>query len=149
MRRPIAVLATAAMLAAAGCGGDDELSADDYRAEVRKICTEGNRQIDRIEEPTRATSQAIVDYFERLLRVNERNTERIEDLDPPEELKAAHARALKANQEGVEQVRKLIAELKKGDDPIAVLRGARDELERIGRQADKAARDLRVPECAD
>ena len=56
------VLATAV----AGCGGDDALSVGEYRTELRKICDETERKSNAVQQPTRATPEAIVDYLTRL-----------------------------------------------------------------------------------
>jgi hypothetical protein len=149
VRRPAAVLLALLLLALGACGGDDGLSATEYRSQARKICRDADRATEAVEEPTRATSQAIVDYFERLLRANERSTKRFEALDPPEELQDAHNDALRANRDGVREVRRVISELEEGGEPREVLTGAQTRLERLSRDAADAARRLGVPECAD
>src|SRR5215217_6047060 len=132
------------MAAFAGCGGD-ELSTDDYRAELRKICAESERQTDKVQEPTRATPEAIADYLQRLRDVNAKTIEKVEDLEPPDELKDAHERALDANREGREKVDAVIKELKEGGDPTQVLTDARKDLEDASQAAKKAGQDLGVP----
>jgi hypothetical protein len=150
MRRlPLIALALAALLA--GCGGDDggdQLSTADYRAEAKQICTDADKQTDAVEEPTRATNAAIVDYFEKLLEANQRATQRFEDLDPPEELQKAHDDALAANKAGAAEVEKLIGELEGGGDARQVLQGAQSRLQDLGQRADAAAERLGVPECS-
>jgi regulator of protease activity HflC (stomatin/prohibitin superfamily) len=102
-----------------------------------------------VREPTRATADAIVDYFERLLKANEDSTERFNGLEPPESLEDAHADALKANRDGVREVRRVIAELKDDGDPRQVLTSAQERLQRLSADAANAAQRLGVPECAD
>jgi uncharacterized protein YhaN len=148
-RRLAALLVLPALLAAGACGGDDGLSADEYRAQARQICQDADRATEAVEEPTRATSQAIVDYFRRLLQANERSTRRFESLQPPEDLRDAHADALRANRDGVREVRRVISELEEGGEPREVLTGAQTRLEALSREAADAARRLGVPECAD
>jgi hypothetical protein len=150
VRRPLAVLLTlTALLALAACGGDEGLSAEEYRSQARQICQDADRATEAVEEPTRATSQAIVDYFKRLLQANERSTKRFESLDPPDELQDAHDDALRANRDGVREVRRVISELEEGGEPREVLTGAQTRLEGLSRDAADAARRLGVPECAD
>ena len=147
MRRPLVTLALATLLA--GCGGDDKLSTEDYRAELRKICSASDRQTNEVQEPTRATPEAIADYLTRLRDINAKTIKDVEALDPPDELQAAHDRALKANREGRAKVDAVIEELEGGGDPTQVLTEARKELEASSRAAKQAARDVGVPECGN
>lgn len=147
MRRVILTLSLTALLV--GCGGDDRLSTEDYRAELREICNESERRTNQVEEPTRATPEAIADYLQRLRDVNAETIEKVEELEPPEELEDAHQRALEANREGREKVDAVIQDLEEGGDPTQVLTEARSELEGASQAAKKAGQDLGVPECGD
>lgn len=147
MRRVILTLTL--VLSFAACGGDDGLSKEDYQAELRKICDESERKTNAVEEPTRATPEAIADYLQRLRDVNAETIEKVEELEPPEELKDAHDRALEANRDGREKVDNVISELEGGGDPTQVLTDARKELEASSQAAKKAGEDLGVPECGD
>ena len=146
-RRPLVTLVLAVLLA--GCGGDDKLSTDDYRAELRKICSESKRQRSEVQEPTRSTPEAIADYLTRLRDINATAIKEVDALEPPDELKAAHDRALRANREGREKVDAVIEELEGGGDPTQVLTEAREELKESSRVAGEAARALGVPECGN
>ena len=145
MRRLFTTLALA--VAFAGCGGDDKPSTKDYRAELKKICAESNRRTQDVQEPTRATPEAIADYLQRLRDINVQTIAKVEKLEPPDELKDAHERALEANRVGREKVDAVITELEEGGDPTQVLTEARDELQDSSEAAKKAGRDLGVPEC--
>ena len=149
MRPLLSLLAALSVLALAACGGDDGPTVAEYREEARSICADADRATEAVEEPTRATSEAIVDYFERLLRANERTTQRFEDLEAPDDLADAHADALKANREGVAEVKRIITALRGGDDPREVLSSAQSRLQQLSGDAGDAARRLGVPECAD
>ena len=147
MRRTLITLALTAGLL--GCGGDDALSEDEYRSELRKICAESDKQTEGVQEPTRATPEAIADYLTRLRDINAKTIKDVEALDPPEELKAAHDRALAANREGRAKVDAVIDDLEGGGDPTQVLTEARKDLEESSRAAKQAARDVGVPECGN
>ena len=147
MRRVLATLGLAA--AFAGCGGDDQLSPEDYRAELRKLCQEAERKTNQVQEPTRATREAIADYLTRLRDINAQTIQRVEDLEPPDDLKDAHDRALKANRDGRAKVDAVIEDLEAGGDPTQVLTAARKDLEASSRAAKQAARDVGVPECGN
>ena len=149
MRRLLTILTLAAATALVACGGDDAMSTSEYRAEAKKICTEADEATENVQEPTRATSEAISEYFKRLLEANDRTTKRFEGLEPPKDLEKAHQDALTANSDGVKEVRRVIDELEKGGDPREVLTGAQTRLQDLSKRSGDAARRLGVPECAD
>lgn len=145
-RRLSLLLAVAATLAA--CGGDDALTPKEYRGEARTICAEADRATQAVERPTKTTNAAIASYFERLMKVNRRTSEEFAKLEPPEQLEAEHKEALSANREGVKEVEKLVAELRRGGDARALLQAAQGRLADLSRRSGAAARALGVPECA-
>jgi hypothetical protein len=147
LRRPLAILTLSTALV--GCGGSDQLSKDEYRSELRKICQEADKKTNAVQEPTRATGDAIADYLARLRDINARTIEKVEDLEPPDELKAAHERALKANREGREKVDAVVKDLQDGGDPTTILTEARKDLEDASATAKEAAEAVGVPECGN
>lgn len=149
MRRALATLIVALAAALAGCGGEDQLSPDEYRAQLRRICADSERRSERVKQPTRSTPEAIADYLTRLRDINASTIERVERLEPPDELRSAHDRALAANREGREKVDAVIDELKGGGDPTKVLTDAREDLEKSSAAAKEATREIGVPECGD
>ena len=144
MKRLALVLA----LLVAACGGDDALSTDEYRGEARKICQEADRATKAVEQPTRTTNAAIASYFERLMAVNRKTSEQFGELTPPDELEKQHKAALDANRDGVQEVEKLVAELRRGGDARALLQAAQGRLQELSTRSGEAARALGVPECA-
>ena len=147
MRRVLSTLALTVLVV--GCGGDDGMSKEDYQAELRKICAESEKKTNEVREPTRSTPEAIADYLQRLRDVNAETIQKVEELEPPEDLQEAHDRALEANKEGREKVDAVIKELEEGGDPQQVLTDARKDLESASAEAKKAGEDLGVPECGD
>ncbi len=147
MRRLLLTLTLAAGIA--GCGGDDALSTGEYRSELRKICEESNTKTEKVEQPTRATPEAIADYLTRLRDINADTIEKVEELEPPDELQQQHDRAIEANRQGREKIQAVIEELEGGGDPAQVLEESREELAKAGEATKKAARDVGVPECGD
>ena len=146
MRRLPLVLALSATVAA--CGGDDALSTEEYRAEAKAICQDATRGTQAVQAPTRTTNDAVASYFKRLIAVTKRSSQRFGELEPPEDLEARHEAALKANEAGIKEVERLIAELERGGDARALLQNAQTRLEDLSRRSDEAARALGVPECA-
>ena len=150
-RRPLlaGTLLTVALALGAGCGGDDAPTPAEYRADARKVCADAKRATSAVRQPTRATPAAIVDYFERLLRASERSTERFRDLEPPDELRAAHDEALKVSDQVDAEVRRVVRRLQADEEARTVLADARGPLQRLRTRSAAAAKRLGVPECAD
>jgi hypothetical protein len=147
MRRlSVLPLLAVAVTAFAACG-DDGMSTEEYRAEARKICVDAERATDAIEQPTRSTTEAIVDYLGRLADANERTLQRFEKLDPPEDLEQPHGDILDANRDGQAVVRRVIDELEDGGDPRQVLQSSTSRLRDLGRRSNAAAEKLGVREC--
>lgn len=145
MRRIVPV-ATVLALTLAACGGGG-MSKAEYRAAAKKVCVDAEKATEEVEQPTRSTPEAIVDYLERLLAANERTTERFEKLDPPEKLDKPHADILAANREGAKTVRQVIRELEQGKDAREVLQSSTSRLRDLGERSNDAAERLGVPEC--
>jgi hypothetical protein len=148
MRRLLLSL-TLVALVAAGCGGEDALTKSEYQAKARQICRKADKATNAVTRPTRTTNAAIADYFDRLLAVNRATTDDFADLKPPDALEKAHDDALKANREGVDEVARLVKELRSGGDARALLQAAQPKLEDLSRRSGDAAKRLGVPECAD
>ena len=134
-------------VALVGCGSDS-LSESEYRAEARKICADADKATDAVQRPTRTTNEAIADYFTRLLAVNKKTSEEFAELEPPDTLQDAHDDALAANRDGVEEVERLVKELRGGGEARALLQDAQGKLTSLSRRSGDAARRLGVPECA-
>jgi len=147
IRRTTTLLALLGSLALAACGGDDRLSASEYRAEAKKVCVDAEKATDAIEQPTRSTPEAIVDYLERLLDANEKTIARFDKLDPPEDLQKPHDEILAANRQGADAVRGVIRELESGEDAREVLQSSTSRLRELGQRSNAAAERLGVREC--
>lgn len=146
MRRASLVIALSAAVAA--CGGEDTLSVEEYRSEARTICRDATKETAAVQAPARTTNDAVATYFERLIAITRRSSDRFGDLKPPDELDRQHEAALKANEAGVAEVERLIRELERGGDATALLQNAQTRLQDLSRRSDEAARALGVPECA-
>ena len=147
MRRLVPLAALLA-LALAACGGDEGMSTEEYRAEARKVCLDAEKATDAIEQPTRSTPEAIVDYLQRLLDANEKTIARFDRIDPPDDLHKPHDDILAANRDGAETVRGVIRKLESGEDAREVLQASTSRLRELGRRSNEAAERLGVRECA-
>ena len=147
MRRVLLpLLAIAALGGLSACGGES-MTASEYRAAAKKVCTDSQQATDAVERPQRATTDSIADYLQRLLEANERTTDRFGELDPPEKLAKAHAEVLKVNEEGADEVRAIIKRLKSGEDPAQVLQAATGPLRQLNERSNAAAKKLGVAAC--
>jgi hypothetical protein len=145
MRRLVPFAAVFAVTLAA-CG-DDGMSAKEYRAAAKKVCVDAEKATDAVEQPTRSTPEAIVDYLERLLDANERTIQRFEKLDPPDDLQKPHDDILDANRDGARTVRGVIRQLESGEDAREVLQSSTSRLRELGERSNEAAERLGVREC--
>ena len=140
-------IASLVALALAGCGGDGRLSEDEYRSAATTICLQSRQQQERIEQPTRATPEAIANYFRRQVEITERNVKRFDALKPPEAFEERHDRLVSLGREGIRQIDSLVKSFEGGDDPHEALVSAQKDLVRIGDEQRRVARDLGVREC--
>ena len=145
MRRLLPLAAVLALTLAA-CG-DDGMSASEYRSAAKKVCVDAEKATDAVEQPTRSTPEAIVDYLERLLQANEKTIQRFEKLDPPDDLQQPHDEILAANREGAKTVRGVIRQLESGKDAREVLQSSTSRLRDLGNRSNAAAERLGVREC--
>lgn len=141
----LAVPAVAVGLTA--CGGDDAMSAEEYRAEAKEICQSAEQRTEAVEQPTRPTNKAIVAYLNDLLEVNERTTQQFSDLEPPEELSDEHQKVLESNRESVAEVNRLVDQLEGGTDAKEVFQENQERLAQVTQEANSAIESLGVPEC--
>ena len=145
MRRLILV-AVVTLLAGCGGGGDDQLSADDYRAQATKICADAKRQTDALGRPN--TTSEFKTFLAKGIRVTERNLQRFDDLKPPDDLKAKHDAIVAGEKSGLEQLKKLSSQLKGDARDVALLRKTQPELARLSDETDARFRDAGLDRCA-
>ena len=129
-----------------GCGGDDDdAAAADYRDDANRICTEGKRAVDALPPPTSAAG--FERYLGRVQRISRRYDRAFESLDPPEELRAQHERAVRLAEQGDRLLAELRTSLEGGRQPLGALRSNLPELERLVRESNALARRMDLPEC--
>ncbi|HEX2087851.1 MAG TPA: hypothetical protein VHF89_19350 [Solirubrobacteraceae bacterium] len=155
MLRPLAaVLAAAALVAAsAGCGGsgdEEAMTVGDYRAAAAEICRDAKQATAPLIQRSPATDREYRDMLEELVELNEEPRERLADLEPPEELRAAHRDLLAAHDLAVELTGKIVERLEAGETRQAIFRRGPTgrQLVEVGRRRDEAARRLGVRDCA-
>jgi hypothetical protein len=147
-RRVLPVLALgASLLALAGCGGGDRLSAAEYRERASEICRAAERDTRELGSPADREPDTLVDYFEQAMRRAARRASQHRELRPPAALAEDHDQVVALQREGLRTVRALVRDLKDGQDPVRALGRAAPRLQRLGERNDALARRLRLPEC--
>ena len=145
--RRLAALAVALMLGALGaCGGDDnggDVAA--YREEANRLCEASERAVEALPPPTSAAS--FERYLERGQQIARRYDRQFAALQPPEELAAQHRKAVELSKEGEQLVDELLVSLRNGRQPLNTLRSNLPELQRIAREGNALARQMKLPEC--
>lgn len=116
VRRSI-VVAVLATLVGAGCGGDDGLSAEDYRTQANEICTDTSERTMAIDPPE--SPMELGPFLEEVLQVGNDFQDEFEGLDPPGEFENDHEELVVLGQEQVETFESLIDEIEQSDDPAS------------------------------
>jgi hypothetical protein len=156
----IAAPAVTLALALAGCGGDDETTAEttaatgatgpvteltqeEFVSQANAICADVNTELAALSQPQ--DLQALADYAAEGLAIVEPALEQFQAITPPADLQAQWAEYLAAAEEQVELTRQLQAAAEAGDqqEATALLNQLR-ELDNEDR-----ARELGLDECAD
>lgn len=128
-----------------GCGGgDDRLSAEEFRRQANEACRELGRETEAVAEPQ---SLAEVEAFAtRLADVGREGRVALGELEPPEELEGDYDRLLENLDETIAIVERLgdaAADRDEAEvDRLANEIGAKDA------EADRIARKLRLDVCA-
>lgn len=142
--RPIAITLTCAA-ALAACGGDDRLSADEYRSQ-------GNEACEAYEERVRALSQpsSLDDVPEYADQAQAELTELIDTLDelqPPDDLEQKHDELVRLGRQSVDALGDLSTAGESGEQQQ--IQRALASAARLDQQSDQLSRDLGLEACAD
>jgi hypothetical protein len=140
----LAVLGVAGALGA--CGSSGATSASDYRNAATKICDDANRRAAAIPRPKGLG--ALRGYLDSTLAIVQSDTDKLRALDPPDDLKAEHQAALRAQDAAIRSLRALLASLKSGKPTVTELKADLDRVQRLSNQADAAFRALGLQRCA-
>ena len=146
MRRGLTAVALAALLAGCGGGGGDRLSAAQYRARAARICSDSRRQTNALGRPS--TTREFQAFLVRGIKVTERNLARFERLKPPEDLQAKHDGIVAGERRGLDQLRRLSAQLHGDSRDVGVLKRARPALNKLSAEADARYRAAGLAACA-
>ena len=137
----------ALVLVAAGCGGGggESLSKEEYSSQLNKICTELNTKNDAIGDPQ--SLDDVVKKGPQLQDAFQSAIDEVENLDPPDEFKDAHARFVALGKQIHSKIDELIDAAKKKD--AAKLQAIGATIDPLNTESNKiAAEQLGAPACA-
>jgi 2-hydroxycyclohexanecarboxyl-CoA dehydrogenase len=113
----VATLVTLSAFVGAGCGGDEALSADDYRAQTSEVCSEALERTMAVEPPD--SPEALGGFLEEVVEIGGDLQDDFEGLEPPDDLADQHDDLVALGQEQEETLESLIDEIEQSDDPAA------------------------------
>ena len=150
-RRALSVLALGVVALAAACGGSDSgsgaLEPDELRKQADAVCAEAEEQLDALGEPTDPAE--IPRYVAEARVLGATQLEKLEALEPPEELAQDYGQALELLSERQELIDGLSEEIAAGADPVAAIQSAPERIEEIDQELDALAREIGLTECGD
>jgi hypothetical protein len=147
VQRGLAVAgAVGALALAAGCGGDDGPSAEDYVRQGNEICRQAAADAKDIERPTGDSSDAVATYANAFLPIAKRRLEGLRALEPTEDDQRFHDRLIEEQERFVAAVETL-GEAAGRDDRATSARAAQEGASATGRSA-LLFRELELDACA-
>ncbi len=147
MQRGLAVAGTVVALAlAAGCGGDDGPSAEDYVRQGNEVCREATADAKDIKRPTGDSSEAVATYANAFLPIAKRRLEGLRALEPAEDDARFHERLIEEQERYVAAVETL-GEAAGREDRATSARAAEEGARAAGRSA-LLFRELGLDSCA-
>ncbi len=147
MKTRTALAAAGLVLAVAGCGGGDSLSAKDLRTGAGSICAAARAQTNRIAAPSSPAGAAV--FLTRGVAVLERERSQLQTLKPPDDLRSAWTTAMSAFSRRLAAVSRTVHDLRGGDDPVTAMKTLQQKLTPIEAREDDAWQQLEVPACVN
>jgi hypothetical protein len=130
------------LLALAGCGGGT--SSDEYREQAEEICTTATREAADVPPPS-DTAASVAEYGDAVAEIRQRETVALDELEPPDELQAAHRQLVNASGAIVRSLTDLARAAEREDRDAAAAASASGD--RAADQARRAAEELELPRC--
>lgn len=142
----VIVLVMAAGCGGGGGGGGDELTADEYSAQLNAICEKFNKKQDEIGEPQ--SLEDVAELGPKFLDEFDNAIAEVEDLNPPSELEEPHNEFVETGKQQRDLLQQVVDAAKDGDEAKAQELGQQgDELDN---KSDAIATDeLNAPACAE
>jgi hypothetical protein len=146
MTRGAWTLATGvAVLAMAGCGGEDALTEAELREQGNAICARYDKQIDEV--PVPSAVEEIPAYVTKVAPIVEDEIEALKELNPPDDDQETFDQLIAEEEKTLAAGRALSDAAEKGDD--AAVEKALNEGNISSNRADEHARTLGLTDCVD
>jgi hypothetical protein len=146
MTRGAWTLATGvAVLAMAGCGGEDALTEAELREQGNAICARYDKQIDEV--PVPSAVEEIPAYVTKVAPIVEDEIEALKELNPPDDDQETFDQLIAEEEKTLAAGRALSDAAEKGDD--AAVENALNEGNISSNRADEHARTLGLTDCVD
>jgi hypothetical protein len=148
-----------ALGAAAGCGGDDSseesggesasgggaLTAAEYRKQGNALCKDAVREVEAIPAPR--SPEDVADYLEKVFDSSEKVNDEFMKLEPPEDLRADHKRAVELSNESEKTFDGVAKRVREASNPQAAVVSELRKLAPALEQAEKLNTKLGLDEC--
>lgn len=145
--RTLAAAAVAlATFFAAGCGGDGgngELTAEEFRQQADAICAEFESKLDAIEQPS--SPDDLKRFVDDAVPIIEEGTQKLNDLDPPEEFRDEWTRVIEINSQNLDTIKEVQKALE--DDDVEEAQRLIADAGGNEEEADRLAREIGLTKC--
>ena len=145
VRGALTLAAAAAALVAAGCGGEERLSQEDFQEQGNAICAKYDKQIEEIGTPT--SVEEVPAYVDKALPIVERQIGDMKELNPPEADQEAFDEMIAEAEKTVEAGRDLGEAAEAKDE--AAIENALNEGNAASDRADEHATELGLTDCVN
>lgn len=143
--RPTLAITLTCAAALAACGGDDRLSADEYREEGNAACDAYEQRVRELPQPK--SLQDVPEYADEAQTELSELVDTLDDLQPPSDLEQKHNELVRLGRESADAL---------GDLSTAGESGKQEEIQqalgnaaRLDQQSDQLSRELGLNACAD
>lgn len=142
--RPIAITLTCAA-AFAACGGDDRLSAEEYREQGNEACEAYEQKVRELPQPK--SLQEVPEYADDAQAELTTLIDTLDELQPPDDLEQKHNELVRLGRQSVDALGDLSAAGKSGEQEE--IQQALGNAAKLDQQSDQLSRDLGLNACAD
>jgi Tfp pilus assembly protein PilP len=133
----------AVLVLAAGCGGDDRLSREEFVSEAEAICEDFDQRVNEVDEPQNADD--IERYVNEVRPVVEDGLNELKGIQPPEEFEGQWNELVAMNDESLQALDDLAEAAANRDEDR--LEEITEEASRRDEESDRIAQELGLQKC--